>query len=822
MENIRSYVSKEIVFPEGKVLLWGNIGCGKSSILLSIDFVLFGLQRSELAGASLLRNGTEEGSVELFFSIDDKNYILKRNLKRTKSGVAQDYGYIICEGIKQEKTALELKQAVLELLNYPKDLLNKNKSLIYRYTVYTPQEEMKTILLESKEERLDTLRKVFGVDKYKRIRENAKVVSNSLRELKKMYEGATADIQDKISMKENKDNEKLLFEEKIKIILPSLEESKKDIDKKKEELLIIEKGLEEANRVKTELSLVNQKIKHKAEEKLEKENLLNKTKKDIEDLEKETSEKKLPNIEENKQNIDHKKEALLAIEKGLEEANKIKTELSLIDQKILHKTEEKLEQENKLNKIKLEIEELEKEKLELNEDIKETIKDFDSRINNKEKELREILNKINEFRVRKTHSLQTRLKIESLNQCPTCLQEVCEGHKCKIISNVNREVEDFDKQTKENLEIANSIESEIKVLKEEIEILKKKDYEIGLIKLKIQNLNEKKKDYSGIIERLSLCEKEINESNIILEELNKRYLGYSTFEKKCEEIKEELEILKKKDYEIGLIKLKFQNLNLKKRDYLDIQERILLCEKEIKGGYLVLEELNKKYLEYSSFEGISLSIKEELDKKLVEFHKLDMERVTYEATINHLIKSIDELVIEINQKNLLREKKEYINKVQFWLNEHFVPMMEIMEKNVLYKVHEEFNGLFENWFSILMDNNVLQMSLDEEYSPRILQNGYDIEYEFLSGGEKTAGALAYRLALNQVINNMNTGLKTKDLLILDEPTDGFSSEQLNRLKVLMDEIKIPQIIIVSHEQEVESFVDHIIKLEKVGHETKLI
>jgi exonuclease SbcC len=144
-----------------------------------------------------------------------------------------------------------------------------------------------------------------------------------------------------------------------------------------------------------------------------------------------------------------------------------------------------------------------------------------------------------------------------------------------------------------------------------------------------------------------------------------------------------------------------------------------------------------------------------------------------------------------------------------------------MEKNILYSVHSEFNSLFERWFSLLIENNVLQMSLDEEYSPKIIQNGYDIEYEYLSGGEKTAGALAYRLALNQVINDLNTGIKTKDLLILDEPTDGFSSEQLERLKVLMEEIKIPQIIIVSHEAQVESFVDSIIRFEKQNHQTRV-
>ncbi len=240
LENIRSYVSEQISFPDGKVLLWGNIGSGKSSILYAIDFVLFGLQRSELAGASLLRNGADEGSVELTFSLNDKEYILKRVLKRTKTGVVQDAGFIIRDGVKQDKTAIELKQIVLELLHYPKDLLTKNKILIYRYTVYTPQEEMKTILLGSKEERLDTLRKVFGVDKYKRVKENSRIIISELKDRKKTSEGATADLQEKILEKIKKEQEIAATEQQIQTLLPTLEDVQKRVTEKKEQIALLE------------------------------------------------------------------------------------------------------------------------------------------------------------------------------------------------------------------------------------------------------------------------------------------------------------------------------------------------------------------------------------------------------------------------------------------------------------------------------------------------------------------------------------------------------------------------------------------------------
>lgn len=56
LDNIRSYEHQEITFPEGSVLLSGDIGSGKTSILLGIEFALFGLQPGQ-KGSSILRNG---------------------------------------------------------------------------------------------------------------------------------------------------------------------------------------------------------------------------------------------------------------------------------------------------------------------------------------------------------------------------------------------------------------------------------------------------------------------------------------------------------------------------------------------------------------------------------------------------------------------------------------------------------------------------------------------------------------------------------------------------------------------------------------------
>ena len=79
-------------------------------------------------------------------------------------------------------------------------------------------------------------------------------------------------------------------------------------------------------------------------------------------------------------------------------------------------------------------------------------------------------------------------------------------------------------------------------------------------------------------------------------------------------------------------------------------------------------------------------------------------------------------------------------------------------------------------------------------------------------------ALAYRLSLNILAQMVSIGMRS-NLLILDEPTDGFSKEQLGNVREVLDEVGSPQVIIVSHDKELESFADQIFHVQKTGNES---
>lgn len=672
LENIRSYLNQQIEFPEsGSLLLSGNIGSGKSTVLLAIEFALFGIRKGELSGNALLRNGKDTGKVKLGFEVNGNNVQVTRTLKRTSSGVSQDTGIIKINNSENELSALELKQKILELINYPKDMLTKSKSMIYRYTIYTPQEEMKQILFCEAEDRLDILRKVFGIDKYKRISQNASIVVSGIKEKRKEALAFAGNLQDKQATKLKKEMElnELTKEEANHIQL--LNGIYLDIQKKKGELQESEIGLQTINQLKATLA----------------------------------------EIEKN--------------------SHMHTRQLSTLD-----------EENSRLN---MEITNIKSENPLQTRSYSTDISKLESDINDIEKISKENAKKLIESKTKKENSEHIINKLHSLSSCPTCLQQVNEEHKVTVTGREQQSITELAGiiTSLENTEKELSIK--LSVMKKELEELRRKEHGSILANEKLKRLNDLLHRRDLISTQEDALRREVLEYNTRKTELKKSVENYNIIDLTYQKRKSELEVLQ-------------------------MREKELL-----------------------------------ISKSAIESKK---------ETIFDMIKELD---TEILTKMSYAKKAEELGKIQQWLEEKFMSIMSTMERSIMLKVHADFSSLFEKWFSMLTDSEIIDAKLDEEFTPKITQNGYDIEYEFLSGGEKTAAALAYRLALNQVINNLMSTIMTRDIIILDEPTDGFSSEQLDKMRNLLEELKIGQLIIVSHEPKIESFVNNVIRFNKTEH-----
>ncbi|MFY9868707.1 MAG: AAA family ATPase, partial [Candidatus Nitrosopolaris sp.] len=181
--------------------------------------------------------------------------------------------------------------------------------------------------------------------------------------------------------------------------------------------------------------------------------------------------------------------------------------------------------------------------------------------------------------------------------------------------------------------------------------------------------------------------------------------------------------------------------------------------------------------------------------------------------------NLHEVENEVQAKEERYMNKQIFQQTNNWLEQHFIPAIQDIERHVLQSINEEFNQLFQRWFSILMETGDISVEADSNFTPIITQSGYSLSVNSLSGGEKTSVALAYRLALNTMLKKV-AGMDNA-LLILDEPTDGFGKEQLFRLRRVLNELNSAQIIMVSHERELESFVGKIYRVTKDGNQSRI-
>lgn len=805
LKNIRSYDEEVINFNTGSTLLYGDIGCGKTTILLAMEFAIFGISRGDLSGNLLLRHGEMQGYVEINFELEKQNITIKRELKRNKDSISQSRCAIIIDDETQILTPTELKEKLFSLFGYQKDLVSKNSSLIYKYTVYTPQEQLKQILYDDPKNRIELLRKIFNIEKYKKIINNIEIYSKSIRDRIKVDTGKIDDIP-KIKQEISRLNNNITFTNKAKEdLLVEITKQKDNLSSQKKSIEELNKQIEKLNEIKNKNTLLNQKIQS-----------LSKQKKEIE-LDDENNNEKLKNLKSNVKDINIEEK----------DTNSITEEINILEKEYNEKI---IEQNNILNSKKNKIHSLQKhseEILEIQTSLEKEFKipqelenkqktDTKEYVENKNKIIQDIdKNKETLFRIKTLISESKKIKdnVSELDNCPFCLQKVNNEHKDRI---VNDELEKQNNLSKK----ANNKEDELDKLNKDLELIQQSIKSIEDLNMKISKYEQTNKLKSiqlskldKLIESQEILKKELEE----LESKIKEFQSTDTIKNKLQIKKEELA----KAIQSNKLILEQKNINEQINMVLKIitfnTQKIMEIEKEISNLNPILIENNKNLNEnmhlYTNLEESKVN----LDSLLNEIKQSEIKISNFDRDIINLGNNKKMFETNLDEKNRIKEKILKMKEINNWLNKSFINIMTLMETKKLQNIQIIFNELFQRWFKTLLEDEQITVRVDENFNPIIEQNGYDTTIQNLSGGEKTSLALSYRLALTKVINSVINSIKTNELIILDEPTDGFSSQQLDKMRDVLDEINIKQTIIVSHESKIESFVDNQIYISKKEH-----
>jgi exonuclease SbcC len=844
--NIRSYKEKTTIeLPMGRILFQGDIGSGKSTILSAIEFALFGL--GDIDANHLLRIGESKGSVLLEFESGGKIYNVFRSLLRRGNKIFQEEGFLYDNGVRNSYSVSELKSKILNIIGINERSQTKTTSTIYRFAIYTPQEMMKNVLTSNNERRVEILRRAFGLEEYSIAKKNAEKFSSWIRTVTKIkrsmmndlgnykkelqnIQNITASLKDEIDyIKDSTVN----LNDKIQLILKKMLEARQ----KKERIMLAESSIFHLQ------STLDKNLKLKEDTNLE----LGKISNELNDIHR--SEKIVTDLSPKYQDYIQKRDALVNVTGHASQYDKLLLEKVKLESSI--NSEREMFRSN-IKTLDSEIEELDLDLQRIEDDIENLnyLKKEETLLKNKINDstdfqteldyVSDILSNIRSEMISITNEIsKQKSELDSVLQlrqnavCPYCKQKLNEQHilemETKFLQSkdfLKNKLNKFEKDLETNQIKKNEFLKGIKQV--ETKKLELQKVQIKIARLNVV-LNNKEQIKSKIIEKAKnkkLIETKLQGSYFAekmkeLDELDDKLNKIYSYKESYDSLSKIVNDYQKTNLDStfvehsNLIKSKQRKIEekkIKEKSLLELDNEVLMLSKKLDEVKVIFRDRQEVENNINSLD----SDKELLENELMKMKEnLAMRKTEHDNNLKQ-IELLDKKIGELGERV---DKIIFTDQIGIWLNQHFIPSLEQIESQVLISVKEEFNRLFQKWFYLLIEVGDIDVEIDEFFTPIVNQSGYHLEVDSLSGGEKSSIALAYRLALNEIIRRMI--MIEDNLLILDEPTDGFSKEQLVQIKYVLEELSAAQVIVVSHEKELEGFVETIFRVVKESEKSQV-
>ncbi|ASJ02691.1 chromosome segregation protein [Thermococcus profundus] len=872
IRNFRAHEKSEVEFNDGINLLIGQNGAGKSSILEAIFAALYMGHPSFPRGylqANTRVNAKGGIGLTLEFEHDEKSYKIHRDTK--KSELIED-GALIAEKssdiarwverniypIQVFTNALYIRQGEIEGIITNREIMEKVLRKVLGIDDYENAEKNATDVIRELKRKKDYLKKLIErkAEVEESLREAEKRFSETLRRISELrererklqgeFDEAEKEYSRLRSLKEELDKlekEKAIIEQRIKAEKERIKDYETQIEEAKKEITELE---EKAERLKDLEPVEKEYVKLKSLLSL-KDELSKLSLSEAKLAEKKRSlEEKVAKVEEVQKNIEELEREEKSLRRDYEE---LKRKNGLY-QRALQLTAEAERYRNELEKAGTTPEKLEKE-LEEVESAKERLEDL-------REEMARTREEIASLTGQKENLLENLSKLEGAKVCPLCKRPIEEHEEGEIkaeydaeISSIEKKLEKLSKKLEklrqEELKLREVIKGESRLirLKKTADLLQ--EVEEKLSKYDIEELERAAEEFENTKARLIEIKRELRHLREELEELEKAKEELERVEKRLEEIgKEKAEIEKKLQAEgfgsFEEVEGRIKELEPAYREYLSLRnvpsqlerakKRLASLEGKRRESVERLEglrtELNvvkgkiKKLSEEFSLEAYNEAEKRYMESAK-ELEKAKAELKGAEELRDEVMKLLDELKVKKREIEKAEKEIEAVEKA-------IADMITFKEKVARLKAEEELRGLEEvqkiagETFSEMTEGKYqgVKLKREKKYGKeridlKVLYAGNEVGLEFLSGGERIALGLAFRLALSLY------KVRNLELLILDEPTPFLDEERRKKLvEIISSQLrKIPQVIIVSHDEELKDAADYVIRVENVGGKSRV-
>ena len=785
LQNFKSHINTEIEFNKGTTIILGDNGAGKSSIFEGINFALYKKYNTKSLN-DLINTQSESMAVTLSFLIGNQEYKVKRTRSQKKS-TAELF-------VLQENNYNSVVSGDKEVNNYIEELLEIDADLFLN-AIYIRQGEIDSLVTQKASERKKNISKLLRLDNletsYKDI---ANVISNY--ELKRTQLNGLID--DSIT-----DNKDTLIEEKNSL--------KSQFDDKSNALDILQKQMSDIKEKVNEQNALSVKFhqSHIAQQRLLGE--LELLSKDIEE-----ANKYIQNIQKYEDFIDENKgiEETIKIYEGFVDSLETRKQYVHDYHIVSIELEEALADIYFINNIceiyKVDnivgIDSYDKQGLLKLQEI--VGKDYEQTLNAKNNIDEQIKNLLAKISVLNTLIANNNEIIESLNTvqnvCPICQSQINDEHKQEMIDNYSALIaEDTDKLEKRNKELV--------VLKTEYnelsEMLKEKQAFVSQIEKSVistdmidkiqQNVSEQKQSISDLDITMKKTAEEL--------ELGDNYLekGYD-----IHNIYNAL-LAKNKDYEQAKLIVQSQQ---------DMREKHGNLLKQYSEKEALLEEINQDILNIGFDSDLLQQYQTQQSQLHNQYYPLVKEIGQLENNIKYTESQIKTLDDKIKQNKLNKEQVRKLDEfIKFLKDIREIYSKDGLQKDIRLAFRPQIEKYTQDFFS-KFDFDYSGLALSEDYDINIIGPSGESDISMASGGEKIAIALSLRLGIASAIT-----ANVIETILLDEPTtylDGFRKQEF--VNVIQSISLVPQMIIITHDAELENAATNVITVEKKNGQSIIV